>query len=162
MYNSSIKRSKCAATTVCMATGIVYVVCFYIHGLEKLFSTYVRTWYFSLTHAWLLVYYHILRMGPTWDKELHRDLNFPQILLSNLTSFGDFKSPYLALIFIFWESVGNLSFVRCVELKFPVFFWNFNFFIFSILARSSSKTVYNTRLYVTFFIFHCPSKYSGA
>ena len=41
MYNSSIKRSKCAATTVCMATGIVYVVCFYIHGLEELFTTYV-------------------------------------------------------------------------------------------------------------------------
>ena len=43
-YNSSIKRSKCAATTVCMATGIVYVVCFYIHGLENYFPRYVSTY----------------------------------------------------------------------------------------------------------------------
>ena len=36
--------SKCAATTVCMATGIVYVVCFYMHGLENYFPRYVSTY----------------------------------------------------------------------------------------------------------------------
>ena len=44
MYNSSINMSKCAATTVCMATGIVYVVCFYIPGLENYFPQYVSTY----------------------------------------------------------------------------------------------------------------------
>ena len=39
MYNLSTKRSKCAATNVCMATGIVYAVCFYMHSLDNLYVT---------------------------------------------------------------------------------------------------------------------------
>ena len=46
MYNSSIKRSKCTATNLCMATGIVNAVCFYVHSHENYMpDTYVRDYF---------------------------------------------------------------------------------------------------------------------